>query len=88
LLDSLFEHPDAYVDINTIKKDFNGDASNDPSTLARHPNSTLHFKGSLVDPRLRASNEHILIVRVPRAGGRSGCPPLFYLFCRSNSFTS
>jgi hypothetical protein len=33
LLDSLFEHPDAYVDINTIKKDFNGDASNDPSTL-------------------------------------------------------
>ncbi|MEP6889864.1 MAG: hypothetical protein ABI955_04110, partial [Nitrospirota bacterium] len=32
------------------------------------------FKGSLVDPRLRASNEHILIVRVPRAGGRPGCP--------------
>jgi hypothetical protein len=32
------------------------------------------FKGSLVDPRLRASNEHILIVRVPRAGGRLGCP--------------
>ena len=31
-------------------------------------------KGSLVDPRLRASNEHILIVRVPRAGGRPGCP--------------
>ena len=25
------------------------------------------FKGSLVDPRLRASNEHIFIVRVPRA---------------------
>ena len=25
-------------------------------------------------PRLRASNEHILIVRVPRAGGRPGCP--------------
>ncbi|MEO5957120.1 MAG: hypothetical protein ABIR36_15725, partial [Nitrospiraceae bacterium] len=23
----------------------------------------------------RASNEHILIVRVPRAGGRPGCPP-------------
>jgi hypothetical protein len=23
------------------------------------------FKGGLVDPRLRASNEHILIVRVP-----------------------
>jgi len=27
-------------------------------------------EGGLVDPRLRASNEHILIVRVPRAGGR------------------
>jgi len=27
------------------------------------------FKGSLVDPRLRALNEHIPIVRVPRAGG-------------------
>ena len=35
------------------------------------------FKGSLVDPRLRASNEHILIVRVPGAGGRSGTPPPF-----------
>ena len=35
---------------------------------------SLHFKGSLVDPRLRASNEHILIVRVPRAGGRPGYP--------------
>ena len=35
LLDSLFEHPDAYVDINTLKKDFSGDASNDPSKLAR-----------------------------------------------------
>src|SRR5882672_5620722 len=32
------------------------------------------FKGSLVDPRLRASNEHISIVRVPRAGRRLGCP--------------
>ena len=31
------------------------------------------FKGSPIDPRLRASNEHILIVRVPRAGGRPGC---------------
>jgi len=28
----------------------------------------------MVDPRLRASNEHIPIVRVPRAGGRPGCP--------------
>ena len=34
----------------------------------------LIFKGSLVDPRLRASNEHILIVRVPRARGRPGYP--------------
>ena len=32
------------------------------------------FKGSLVDPRMRASNEHIPIVRVPRAGGRLGDP--------------
>jgi len=32
------------------------------------------FKGSLVDPRLRASNEHIPIVRIPRAGGRLGYP--------------
>ena len=45
------------------------------------PYSILSFRGSLVDPRLRASNEHFLNVRVPRAGGRSGCPseslPLF-----------
>ena len=34
------------------------------------------FKGGLVDPRLRASNEHILIVRVPRAGGQPGYPSL------------
>jgi len=32
------------------------------------------FKGSLVDPRLRALNEHIRIVRVPRAGERLGYP--------------
>ena len=32
------------------------------------------LKGGLVDPLMRASNEHILIVRVPRAGGRPGCP--------------
>jgi hypothetical protein len=37
-----------------------------------------NFKGSLVDPRLRASNEHILIVRVPRAGGRPGYPAPFF----------
>jgi hypothetical protein len=32
------------------------------------------YKGSLADPRLRESNEHIFIVRVPRAGGRPGYP--------------
>ena len=32
------------------------------------------FKGGLVDPLMRASDEHILIVRVPRAGGRPGYP--------------
>ena len=36
-------------------------------------NSPYMLKGSLVDPRLRASNEHVSIVRVPRAGGRLGC---------------
>ena len=36
------------------------------------PFSYFPLKGNLVDPRLRASNEHILIVRVPRAGGRPG----------------
>jgi len=32
---------------------------------ARYPNPHFIFKGTLVDPRLRASNEHIPIVRVP-----------------------
>jgi len=41
---------------------------------ASYPLHYFIFKGSLVDPRLRASNEHILIVRVPRAGRRPGCP--------------
>jgi len=27
-VDSFFQHPDGYVDINTLKKDFNSDASN------------------------------------------------------------
>jgi hypothetical protein len=45
-----------------------------PSLRALSQSSHLTFKGSLVDPRLRASNEHIPIVRVPRAGGRPGCP--------------
>ena len=34
-------------------------------------------QGGLVDPRLRASNEHIPIVRVPRAGGQPGYPALY-----------
>jgi hypothetical protein len=47
----------------------------------------LHFRGvdflhfpsqGLVDPRLRASNEHILIVRVPRAGGRRAPVSLYF----------
>ena len=39
----------------------------------------FNFKGGLVDPRMRASNEHILIVRIPRAGGSSQLPrPLFF----------
>ena len=41
---------------------------------ARPLNPQFDFKGSLVDPPLRASNEHIPIVRVPRAGGRPGYP--------------
>jgi hypothetical protein len=44
------------------------------STARNFPIPHFVFKGSLVDPRLRASNEHILIVRVPRAGGRPGYP--------------
>jgi hypothetical protein len=36
----------------------------------------LIFGSSLVDPRLRASNEHIHIVRVPQAGGRQAAPPI------------
>lgn len=35
-------------------------------------------QGGLVDPQLRASNEHLPSVRVPRAGGRSGYPFLCY----------
>jgi hypothetical protein len=34
------------------------------------------IKGGLVDPRVRASNEHILIVRVARARGSSQLPRL------------
>ena len=49
------------------------------------PNLLVHSsKGGLVDPQLRASNEHIPIVRVPRARGRPGCPVPFQ--ARSFSF--
>src|ERR1051326_556224 len=51
-----------------------GDCQECPSLRALSQSSHLTFKGSLVDPRLRASNEHIPIVRVPRAGERPGCP--------------
>lgn len=33
------------------------------------------FKGSLVDLQLSASDEHLLSLRVPRAGRRPGYPP-------------
>ena len=50
-----------------------------PPTRPTHLGLIHYFliAGSLGDPRLRASNEHILIVRVSRAGGRPGCPSLF-----------
>ena len=50
------------------------DGSDESPTARVVPIPDFISKGSLVDPRLRASNEHILIVRVPRAGGRLGCP--------------
>ncbi len=46
------------------------------------PNPTLpsllvsFYGGSLVDPRMRASNEALHRARFPRAGGRPGCPSL------------
>src|SRR2546427_5117311 len=50
-----------------------------PSIPKRPPTSFFCFVFSswedvLLDLPLRASNEHMLIVRVPRAGGRPGCP--------------
>ena len=45
----------------------------------RASQSHFSFEGSLVDPRLRASNEHIPIVRVPRAGGRPGSPLFLFI---------
>ena len=51
---------------------FSGTAEAALYTLPSFPHDI--FKGSLVDPRLRASNEHIPIVRVPRAGGRLDYP--------------
>jgi hypothetical protein len=46
--------------------------------------TSLHECG-LVDPQLRASNEHILIVRVPPARGRPGHPHLLLLANPSSS---
>ncbi len=45
------------------------------------------LKGSLVDPRMRASYEHIPIVRVPRAGGGLGYPhpPFFNILLKVDS---
>ena len=43
-------------------------------TVRASPIPRFFFKGSLVGPQVRASNEHIPIVRVPRAGGRLGYP--------------
>ena len=37
-------------------------------------NQRFFFKGILVDPRVRTSNAHIPIVRVPRAGERPDYP--------------
>jgi hypothetical protein len=49
-----------------------------PASLPTHaPSKIARFfssQGSLVDPQVRASNEHLLSVRVPRARGRPGCP--------------
>ncbi len=45
----------------------------------RASQSRFSFEGSLVDPRLRASNEHIPIVRVPRAGRRPGSPLFLFI---------
>src|SRR6188768_1390279 len=39
------------------------------------------------DPLVRASNEHILIVRVPRAGGRPGCPSPLLTLCSSTDYS-
>jgi hypothetical protein len=45
-----------------------------PFTARIFPSPDFLLKGSLVDSLVRSSNEHIPIVRVPRAGGRPGCP--------------
>lgn len=54
-----------------------------PPTL---PSSPAYLPtGQPSRPRLRASNEHCRIVRVPRAGGRPGCPFLFSVIVRHGS---
>jgi hypothetical protein len=41
--------------------------------------SRIHNAPATARPsfKLRGSNEHIPIVRVPQTGGQSGCPPLY-----------
>src|SRR5437016_2614619 len=50
-----------------------------PSPFFSPSSPTSLDEGRLVDPQLRASNEHILIVRVPRARGRLGGPHLLFV---------
>ena len=50
-----------------------------PSPFFSPSSPTSLDEGGLVDPQLRASNEHILIVRVPRARGRPGHPHFLLL---------
>ena len=49
--------------------------STDHSPHSFQARSFLSSEGGLVDPQMRASNEHLPSVRVPRARGRPGCPP-------------
>ena len=54
-----------------------GSASEGTWPLHSRSFDRLHLsttEGSLIDSRLRASNEHIPIVRAPGAGGRPGYP--------------
>jgi len=74
-------HPLARRDVPLARaRAFRGRALREHRRSSGHPPLffqsflSISFGGGLVDPLLRASNEHILIVRVPRARGRPGCP--------------